>query len=141
MPDGWFRSSPDSSSLAAPRLLARVSVHPDELDERIVFYERALGVACDTRTPLPEAGLVLARVGNLLLIGSPRPPGEAAARTAYTLVVASVSAYLDGLDGTGVEVTEPVVTEPLGSRTRVRFPDGTLVEVIDDRPLPDEPQP
>lgn len=138
LPDRWSRRSPDSSTLAAPRLLARLAVHPDELDERIAFYERAFGVACDTRTPLPGAGLELARVGNLLLVGNPGPPGEVARSTAYTLVVASVEAWLASLDGAGVERVEPVVTEPMGSRTRVRFPDGTLVEVLDDRPLPEE---
>jgi hypothetical protein len=138
LPDGWFRAQPDSSTLPAPRLLARIPVHPDELDDRIAFYERALGVRCDSRTPIPEAGLELATVGNLLLIGNPRPPGEVARATAFTLLVASVADYVAGLDGTGAELTEPVSTAPSGSRTRVRFPDGTLAEIIDARPLPDE---
>jgi predicted enzyme related to lactoylglutathione lyase len=138
LPERWFRARPDSSSLAAPRLLARLNVHPDELDERIAFYERALGVACDSRTPIAEAGLELATVGNLLLIGNPNPPGEVARATAYTLLVASVADYLAGLEGTGAEATEPISTSPSGSRSRVRFPDGTLAEVIDDRPLPGE---
>jgi predicted enzyme related to lactoylglutathione lyase len=139
LPDGWFRAQPDSSTLAAPRLLARIAVHPDELDERIAFYEQALGVRCDSRTPIPEAGLELATVGNLLLIGNPRPPGEVARATAFTLLVASVADYVASLEGTGTEVTEPVSTAPSGSRSRVRFPDGTLAEIIDARPLPDEP--
>jgi hypothetical protein len=139
LPEGWFRAQPDSSTLAAPRLLARVAVHPDELDERIAFYERALGVQCDSRTPIPEAGLELATVGSVLLIGNPRPQSEVARATAFTLLVASVADYLAGLEGTGTEVTEPVSTEPSGSRTRLRFPDGTLAEVIDARPLRDEP--
>jgi hypothetical protein len=138
LPDRWFRARPDSSSLAAPRLLARLTVHPDQLDERIALYERALGVACDSRTPIPEAGLELATVGNVLLIGNPDPPGEVARATAFTLLVASVADYLDGLDGTGAEATEPISTSPAGSRSRVRFPDGTLAEVIDNRPLPEE---
>jgi predicted enzyme related to lactoylglutathione lyase len=137
-PDGWFRARPDSSGLATPRLLARHFVHPDDLDERIAFYETALGVGCDARMPLPEAGLELATVGNLLLIGNPRAPGEVARATAYTLLVASVAEYLSGLEGTGTEVTEPVAVGPAGSRARVRFPDGTLAEVIDDRPRPGE---
>jgi hypothetical protein len=138
LPDGWFRAQPDSSSLAVPRLLARLTVHPDELDERIALYERALGVACDSRRPIPEAGLELATVGNLLLIGNPNPPGEAARSTAFTLLVPSVAGYLAGLEGTGGEATEPISTSPAGDRSRVRFPDGTLAEVIDDRPLPEE---
>jgi hypothetical protein len=58
--------------------------------------------------------------------------------TAFTLLVASVADYLAGLEGTGATATEPISTSPAGSRSRVRFPDGTLAEVIDDRPLPEE---
>jgi hypothetical protein len=138
LPDGWFRAKPDSSSLAAPRLLVRLRVDPDELDERIALYERALGVACDSRMPIPEAGLELATVGNLLLIGNPNPPGEVARATAFTLLVASVADYLGRLEGTAAEATEPISTSPAGNRSRVRFADGTLAEVIDNRPLPEE---
>jgi len=138
LPDRWFRAQPDSSVLQAPRLLARLFVHPDDLDEQIAFYERALGVACDARTPIPDAGIDLAMVGNLLLIGNPRQPGEIALATAFTLLVPSVSAYLSGLEVTGTEVIEPVSTGPSGSRTRVRYADGTLAEVLDFRPLAEE---
>lgn len=138
LPDRWFRDQPDSSSLAAPRLLARHFVHPDDLDDRIAHYERVLGVACDSRTPIPEAGIELATVGNLLLIGNPNTPGDVARATAFTLLVASVADFVEGLGGTGAELTEPVSTAPSGSRTRVRFPDGTLAEIIDNRPLPEE---
>jgi hypothetical protein len=30
LPERWFRSEPDSSSLAVPRLLARVTAHLEE---------------------------------------------------------------------------------------------------------------
>ena len=77
-------------------------------------------------------------VANLLLIGNPPPPDKVARTTAFTLLVASAVDYVAGLEGTQTELTEPISTEPSGSRTRVRYPDGTLVEVIDSRPLPDE---
>jgi catechol 2,3-dioxygenase-like lactoylglutathione lyase family enzyme len=32
-------------------------VHPDDLDDQIAFYERALGARFDSRTPIPDAGL------------------------------------------------------------------------------------
>jgi hypothetical protein len=112
----------DSSSLAAPRLLARLNVDPDELDDRIAFCQRALGVAWDSRMPIPEAGLELATVGNLLLIGNPNPPGEVPRATAFTLLVASVADYLGGLEGTGAAAMEPISTSPAGNRSRVRSP-------------------
>ena len=138
LPERWSRSEPDSSALAAPRLLARVSVHPDDLDDRIAFYESVLGVRCDARMPLPEAGIELATVGTVLLIANPQPPGEAARATAFTLLVASVPDHLAALVGLGAQVTEPVAESAPGRRARVRFPDGTLVELIDHRPRPEE---
>jgi catechol 2,3-dioxygenase-like lactoylglutathione lyase family enzyme len=124
--------------LAALGLLARRVVHPDDLDDQIAFYERALGARCDSRTGIPDARLELVTVANLLLIGNPPPPGKVARTTAFTLLVASAVDYVAGLEGTQTELTEPISTEPSGSRTRVRYPDGMLVEVIDSRPLPDE---
>jgi len=138
LPERWFRADPDSSSLAEPRLLARVTVHPDELDGRIALYESVLGVACDARMPMPDAGLELATVGNVLLIGNPGTPGEAARATAFTLLVASVPDEVAELTEAGAEVTEPVAAGPAGRRARVRLPDATLVELIDHRPRPGE---
>ena len=138
VPERWFRSEPDSSSQAAPRLLARVTVHPDELDDAIALYESVLGAACDARMPMPDAGLELAIVGNVLLIGNPGTPGEAARATAFTLLVASVPDHVAALERAGAAITEPVATGPAGRRARVRLPDATLVEVIDHRPLPEE---
>jgi hypothetical protein len=53
-------------------------------------------------------------------------------------LVASVADYPGGLEGTDAEATEPISRSPGGNRSRVRFPDGTLAEVIDNRPLPEE---
>jgi hypothetical protein len=112
----------DSSMLAALRLLARRVVHPDDLDDQIAFYERALGARCDSRTGIPDARLELVTVANLLLIGNPPPPDKVARTTAFTLLVASAVDYVAGLEGTQTELTEPISTEPSGSRTRVRYP-------------------
>jgi hypothetical protein len=95
-------------------------------------------VACDARMPMPDAGLELATVGNVLLIGNPAPPGEAARATAFTLLVASVPDHVAALERAGAVVTEPVAAGPAGRRARVRLADGTLVELIDHRPLPEE---
>ena len=138
LPERWFRSEPDSSRQGQPRVLARVSVRPEELDERIALYESVLGVGCDARMPLPDAELELATVGNVLLIANPNPPGEAARATAFTLLVGSVPDHVATVEALGAQVTEPMTDGPAGRRARARFPDGTLVELIDHRPRPDE---
>lgn len=89
--------------------------------------------------PLPDAGLELATVGNVLLIANPNPPGEAARATAFTLLlVASVPDDVATVEALGAQVTEPVADGPAGRRARGRFPDGTLVELIDHRRRPAE---
>ncbi|WP_221359137.1 VOC family protein [Streptomyces beigongshangae] len=138
-PERWFRTRPDSSTLARPRLLARSLIALPDLDEHIGHYENLLGVPADLRMPIPDfGGLELAAVGNLLLIASSRPFTPIQRRTRYSLIVPHLQRQLDLLDGTGTTVLEP--PEPIlpGARARVRYPDGTLAELVEHRPWPGE---
>ncbi|MCG3040402.1 hypothetical protein L7D48_07435, partial [Streptomyces sp. S1A] len=134
-PERWFRTRPDSSELERPRLLARSLIDAAELDEDIGYYERLLGRPADLRMPIPDfGGLELAAVGGLLLIASVRAFTPVQRQTAYSLIVPSLEAQLDLLENTGTVVLEP--PEPIlpGARARVRYPDGTLAELVEHRP-------
>ncbi|MFJ8443126.1 VOC family protein [Kitasatospora griseola] len=134
-PERWFRTRPDSSALPRPRLLARSLIDVRDLDDHLAFYERLLGLPADLRMPIPDfGGLELAAVGNLLLIASERPFTAVQRRTAYSLIVPSLDRQLALLDGTGTTVLEP--PEPIlpGARARVRYPDGTVAELVEHRP-------
>ncbi|MFH0245744.1 VOC family protein [Streptomyces sp. HK10] len=134
-PERWFRTRPDSSELERPRLLARSLIDVAELDEDISHYERLLGTPADLRMPIPDfGGLELAAVGGLLLIASARAFTPVQRQTAYSLIVPSLEAQLDLLEGTGTAVLEP--PEPIlpGARARVRYPDGALAELVEHRP-------
>ncbi|MGX4734372.1 VOC family protein [Kitasatospora griseola] len=134
-PERWFRARPDSSALPRPRLLARSLIDVRDLDDHLAFYERLLGVPADLRMPIPDfGGLELAAVGNLLLIASERPFTAVQRQTAYSLIVPSLDRQLALLDGTGTTVLEP--PEPIlpGARARVRYPDGTVAELVEHRP-------
>ncbi|MFC8453796.1 VOC family protein [Kitasatospora sp. NPDC057223] len=135
----WFRTSPDSSVLPRPRLLARLLVDLDDLDRRIAFFEHLLGVPADLRMPIPDfGGLELAAVGNLLLIASARPFTPIQRRTAYSLIVPSLTGRLERLRATGTVVLEPPEVIVPGSRARVRHPDGSVAELVEHRPQPGE---
>ncbi|MFI0739950.1 VOC family protein [Streptomyces sp. NPDC021100] len=137
--DRWFRTRPDSSSLDRPRLLARLLIDLADLDDRIAFYERLLGVPADLRMPIPDfGGLELAAVGDLLLIASERPFTPVQRRTAYSLIVPSLAGQLRLLERTGTEVLEPAEAIKPGARARVRYPDGSLAELVEHRPQPGE---
>ncbi|MFF8772516.1 lactoylglutathione lyase [Kitasatospora sp. NPDC015120] len=134
-PERWFRTRPDSSVLTRPRLLARSLIHATDLDDHIAFYEHLLHVDADLRMPIPDfGGLELAAVGNLLLIASERPFTPVQRRTAYSLIVPSLTAQLTLLHTTATTVLE--APEPIlpGARARVRYPDGQLAELVEHRP-------
>jgi hypothetical protein len=135
----WFRTNPDSSVLDRPRLLARLLIDPTELDDQIAFYERLLGVTADLRMPIPDfGGLELAAVDTLLLIASERPFTPIQLETAYSLIVPSLTDQLTLLAGTATIVLEPPEVIVPGTRARVRYPDGSLAELVEHRPQPGE---
>lgn len=135
----WFRTTPDSSVLTRPRLLARLLIDVADLDDQIAFYEGLLGGPADLRMPIPDfGGLELAAVGNLLLIASARPFTPIQRQTAYSLIVPSLSGQLERLPRIGTIVLEPTETIVPGSRARVRYPDGSLAELVEHRPQPGE---
>ncbi len=131
----WFRATPDSSVLARPRLLARTLIAAADLDERIDYYERLQGRPADLRMPIPDfGGLELAAVGGLLIIASERPFTPIQRQTAYSLIVPSLTSALRRLAELGGSVLEP--PEPIvpGARARVRYPDGSVAELVEHRP-------
>lgn len=135
----WFRLIPDSSALPRPRLLARSLIDLADLDERIDFYQRLLGVPADLRMPIPDfGGLELAAVGGLLIIASERPFTPIQRRTAYSLIVPSLRDELERLAPLGGSVLEPPENILPGSRARVRYPDGSVAELVEHRPRPGE---
>src|SRR3954451_19985394 len=104
----WFRTRPDSSVLARPRLMARLLIDVAGLDDRIAFYEGLLGVPADLRMPIPDfGGLELAAIGNLLLIASARPFTPIQRQTRFSLIVPSLTGQLERLDSLGGTVLEP----------------------------------
>lgn len=139
LPDRWFRTHPDSSVFDRPRLLARSLLNVAELDDRIPFYERLLGVAGDLRMPIPDfGGLELAAVGNLLLIASDMPFTPIQRETAFSLIVPSLNNQLEKLLYAGATILEPPESILPGSRARVRYPDGSIAELVEHRPHPEE---
>jgi predicted enzyme related to lactoylglutathione lyase len=120
-------------------LLARSLIDAAELDARIGFYERLLGVPADLRMPIPDfGGLELAAIGGLLIIASERPFTPIQRRTAYSLIVPSLEDQLERLGALGAVVLEPPETIVPGSRARVRYPDGSVAELVEHRPRPGE---
>ncbi|MER6582128.1 VOC family protein [Nonomuraea sp. NPDC001023] len=135
MSDDMWRLRDDSSDLAEPRVLIRVFVPSEELDQSIDFYERLQGTAIDARFAFAAVGLELATVGAFLIIAG----DEAALRpfrdTVGTLLVDDVRPYYERLVAEGAEIVFPLQDVPTGAGFNARHPDGTVVEYVHHRPI------
>lgn len=135
----WYRKTPDSSVLDSPRLLARSLLPLPQLDDQITYYEALLGISADLRMPIPDfGGLELAAVGNVLLIASERAFTPVQRRTSYSLIVPQLRHQLKRLTALDATIVEPEERIMPGSRARVRYPDGSLAELVEHRPRPGE---
>ncbi|MEV7778302.1 VOC family protein [Kitasatospora sp. NPDC088351] len=127
----WRRRN-DSSHLTEPRVLVRVFLRPDGLDEGIAFYERLQGTEADARFSFGP--LRLATVGAFLLISGAEEDLRPFRATAGTLLVDDVQPYYDRLVAEGAQITFPLQKVPTGAGFNARHPDGTEVEYVHHRP-------
>ena len=135
----WFRTWPDSSQFVAPRLLTRLLIPLAHLDDLIGAYETLLDAPADLRMPIPDfGGLELSAIGGLLLIASERPFTDIQRATRYSQVVPSLHAAIENSLAAGAEVLEPVEKIVPGARARLRYPDGSLAELVEHRTITGE---
>ncbi|MBF6618863.1 MAG: VOC family protein [Patulibacter sp.] len=137
-PEGWFRDTPDSSSLPAPRVLVPVLLDPQDLVPAIEFYETMQDVRCDMRLPLPDIGLDVAVVGGFSLIAGTTEARKPASGLRAIVTVADADEAHERLVAAGVEILQPPFAAPVGRLMYARHADGTVAEYIEHRPRPGE---
>ncbi|WP_216893128.1 hypothetical protein [Nocardia alni] len=139
IPDRWFRTVPDSSTLSHSRILSRVLVPLARLDEQIADYEAMQGCRADLRMPIPDfGGLELAAVGGVLLIASERPFTTMQKRTRFSLIVPELDRQIGIATQVGAQILEPVEKILPGRRARLRYPGDVIAELVEHRPLTGE---
>lgn len=137
-----LRQHPDSRERSEPLVMVRVLVPRERLAATVAFYELTLGIVCDMRFDYPDAGLVLASVGGVLIIGGDAQALLPFAATDATFLVASLDEQQQRwLVEQGAEIVEPPKAVPTGRNMLVRHPDGLLVEYVEHRPQPGEETP
>lgn len=113
----------------------RVFVDSDKLDETINFYISLLNGEKSLHFSYPETGLELAAISSpklsVLIISGPEERRAPFKTTSITIKVSQVEDYLPVLRGAGAQQLEPVQKTPVGHKTRVRHPDGLIVEYVD----------
>jgi hypothetical protein len=122
------------SGLLVREVQARVFVAPDGLRPAVAYYKALTGGRCSLYFPFPERGLELASVSSRaasFLIIAGRDEALAPFRaTALTVLVEEITAVAELLVPRGAVVLQPVTPVPTGYQTRLRHPDGLIVEYV-----------
>jgi hypothetical protein len=82
----------------------------------------------------------MAAIGSVLLIAGRDQALEPFRATAMTLLVASLDDCLERFTALGIDVIAPPKTVPTGRNMLVRHPDGALVEYVEHRLNPSNPE-
>lgn len=92
------------------KTLSRVYV--EDLEKHLDFYEKLLGMKVEMRIPMPEVGLELAQIDDILIIAGLEPALKPFKRTQATFLVDSVEDYHFSWKKTDQELFEALKKSP-----------------------------
>jgi predicted enzyme related to lactoylglutathione lyase len=133
-----YREHPDSRYLAAPRIFARVFCQPGQLIETVRFYEQLTRERLDMDMDIPEAGLHVVAVGSFLILELDTEQHGLATQTTVTVLNADLDQAVATQVAAGAEIVQERWEAPVGAGTRLRHPDGLIVEYLEHRPTKDD---
>lgn len=133
-----YREHPDSSYLLAPRIFTRVFCQPGQLIETVHFYEQLTQERLDMDMDIPEAGLHVVAVGSFLILELDAEPHGLASKTTVTVLNADLDQAVARQVAAGAEIVQARWEAPVGAGTRLRHPDGLIVEYLEHRPTNDD---
>jgi predicted enzyme related to lactoylglutathione lyase len=133
-----YREHPDSGYLTAPRTFVRVFCGPGELVNTVRFYERLTQTRLDMDMDIPEAGLHVVGVGSFLILQLDPEERGLAAQTSVTVLNADLDEAVERQVAAGAEIIQERWEGPVGAGTRLRHPDGLIVEYLEHRPSEDD---
>jgi hypothetical protein len=112
----------------------RVFVAPERFRATVDYYKALTAGRCSLHFPFPERGLELAVVSSaqasFLIIAGAEGAIAPFRSTALTVVVADIAAVAERLVPLGAVVLQRVTPVPTGYQTRLRHPDGLIVEYV-----------
>jgi predicted enzyme related to lactoylglutathione lyase len=137
-----YREHPDSSYLVAPRIFARVFCQPGRLLDIVRFYEQLTQARLDMDMDIPEAGLHVVAVGSFLILELDTEQHGLASQTTVTVLNAHLDQAVARQVAAGAEIVQERWKAPVGAGTRLRHPDGLIVEYLEHRASNDDvPEP
>lgn len=124
-----FRGASTIPLMKILRTLARVCT--TSFDETVQFYESLTGTTAVSRFGMPETGLELAVVQDIIIIGGTEEALHPFRPTSATYLVDSLDEYHRFLTANGAGIIRPPQQVPTGRNMTVRHPDGSIVEYVE----------
>lgn len=124
-----------SGAFAIREVQTRVFVAPEQFRATVAYYRALTGGSCSLHFPFAERGLELASVSSaaasFLIVA-----GSAAALapfrgTALTVLVDDIERVAERLVPLGAAVLQETTPVPTGFQTRLKHPDGLIVEYVE----------
>lgn len=111
------------------KILSRLYVN--DLNQALEFYEELLGTPVTRRLELPQIGLELAQVGDILLVAGSDEALRTFRSTQATFLVDSLDEFKAYLEEKGAELIRGPNKVPTGRNMTVRHPDGSVIEYVE----------
>ncbi len=129
-----YRKQPDSSTLTAPRVFIRVFCDPGTLTQTVTFYRGLSAGRLEMDMDIPESGLHVVGIGAFLILELDLSEHADAADTQVTVLVPHLDEAVAARVADGAVIVQNRWAGPAGPGTRLRHPDGLVVEYLEHRP-------
>jgi len=111
------------------KILSRLYIN--DLNSVLDFYEELLGTPAAMRFEIPQIGLELAQIGDILLIAGSDEALKPFRSTQATFLVDSLDGFKVYLEKKGAESIRGPNKVPTGRNMTVRHPDGSVIEYVE----------
>lgn len=102
-----------------------------DLNSALEFYEELLSTPATMRFEIPQIGLELAQIGDILLIAGSDEALKPFRSTQATFLVDSLEEFRAYLEEKGAEIIRGPDKVPTGRNMTVRHPDGSVIEYVE----------
>lgn len=103
----------------------------NDLNSALDFYEELLGTPVAMRFEIPQIGLELAQIGDILLIAGSDGALKPFRNTQATMLVDSLDEFRTYLKEKGAEIIRGPTEVPTGRNMTVRHSDGSVIEYVE----------
>jgi len=111
------------------KILSRL--YTNDMNTALEFYEALLSTSSAMRFEIPQIGLELAQVGDILLIAGSQEALKPFRSTKATFLVDSLDDFRAFLEDKGSEIIRGPTRVPTGRNMTVKHPDGSVIEYVE----------